>query len=104
MANSKCCCFRKLLTGSLSDAKRLIGRRFDDQSIQTDMKHWPFEVINDSTKPKLRVNFKGDSKIFSPEEISSMVLTKMKETAEAYLGKVIIAFSVQYHNLCFVMT
>ena len=58
-----------------------------------DMKHWPFEVINDSTKPKLRVNFKGESKIFSPEEVSSMVLTKMKETAEAYLGKVIIVLN-----------
>lgn len=75
---------------TIFDAKRLIGRRYDETSIQTDMKHWPFEVINDSSKPKLSVNFKGENKIFSPEEISSMVLTKMKETAEAYLGKTVV--------------
>jgi len=72
---------------TIFDAKRLIGRRYDEPAIQSDLKHWPFEVINDTSKPKLRINFKGESKIFSPEEISSMVLTKMKETAEAYLGK-----------------
>lgn len=74
----------------LPDAKRLIGRKFDDPACQSDMKYWPFKVINDNSKPKLRVLFKGESKTFYPEEISSMVLTKMKETAEAYLGKVII--------------
>ncbi|KAK3877627.1 hypothetical protein Pcinc_017662 [Petrolisthes cinctipes] len=68
------------------DAKRLIGRKFDDHNVQSDMKHWPFEVINDSTKPKIQVEYKGDMKSFYPEEISSMVLIKMKETAEAYLG------------------
>ncbi|KAK4307527.1 hypothetical protein Pmani_020675 [Petrolisthes manimaculis] len=68
------------------DAKRLIGRKFDDHHVQSDMKHWPFEVINDSTKPKIQVEYKGDKKAFYPEEISSMVLIKMKETAEAYLG------------------
>ena len=51
------------------------------------MKHWPFTVINDDGKPKIQVEFKGETKVFSPEEISSMVLTKMRETAEAYLGK-----------------
>ena len=56
--------------------------------MQSDMKHWPFKVINDAGKPKLRVEFKGEEKTFYPEEISSMVLLKMKETAEAYLGKV----------------
>jgi heat shock protein 1/8 len=71
------------------DAKRLIGRRFDDASVQSDMKHWPFKVINDGGKPKIQVEYKGDVKSFYPEEISSMVLVKMKETADAYLGKVI---------------
>ncbi|OQV20238.1 Heat shock cognate 71 kDa protein [Hypsibius exemplaris] len=71
------------------DAKRLIGRRFDDSSVQSDMKHWPFKVINEATKPKIQVEYKGETKTFFPEEISSMVLFKMKETAEAYLGKTV---------------
>ncbi|KAK9505004.1 hypothetical protein O3M35_009159 [Rhynocoris fuscipes] len=68
------------------DAKRLIGRKYDDPKIQEDLKHWPFKVINDGTKPKIQVEYKGEMKRFAPEEISSMVLIKMKETAEAYLG------------------
>ncbi|TGZ62404.1 hypothetical protein CRM22_007466 [Opisthorchis felineus] len=68
------------------DVKRLIGRRFDDPSVTADRKHWPFEVVQEGGKPKVRVEYKGEVKTFSPEEISSMVLTKMKETAEAYLG------------------
>ncbi|ENN70597.1 hypothetical protein YQE_12772, partial [Dendroctonus ponderosae] len=69
------------------DAKRLIGRKYDDPKIQQDMKLWPFTVVSDKGKPKIRVEFKGETKTFAPEEISSMVLTKMKDTAEAYLGK-----------------
>lgn len=73
---------------SPSDAKRLIGRKFDDTVVQSDMKYWPFKVVNDSTKPKVEVEYKGEVKTFYAEEISSMVLTKMKEISEAYLGKV----------------
>ncbi len=73
---------------SYVDAKRLIGRKFDDAVVQSDMKHWPFKVVNDSSKPKVEVEYKGEIKTFYPEEISSMVLTKMKEISEAYLGKV----------------
>uniref|UniRef100_A0AAZ3PKW5 Uncharacterized protein n=1 Tax=Oncorhynchus tshawytscha TaxID=74940 RepID=A0AAZ3PKW5_ONCTS len=76
-------------TNTVFDAKRLIGRKFDDNVVQADMKHWPFTVINDSTRPKVQVEYKGETKAFYPEEISSMVLVKMKEIAEAYLGKTI---------------
>ncbi|XP_044063609.1 heat shock cognate 71 kDa protein-like [Siniperca chuatsi] len=69
------------------DVKRLIGRKFDDPVVQSDMKYWPFKVVNDSSKPKVEVEYKGEIKNFYPEEISSMVLTKMKEISEAYLGK-----------------
>lgn len=100
-----------------TDAKRLIGRKFDDTAVQSDMKHWSFTVVDDNTKPKIQVEYKGETKAFFAEEvrlisaqsvcrcfllllyyyndgfcclqISSMVLTKMKETAEAYLGKTI---------------
>uniref|UniRef100_A0A1B0GK60 Heat shock 70 kDa protein cognate 4 n=1 Tax=Lutzomyia longipalpis TaxID=7200 RepID=A0A1B0GK60_LUTLO len=72
---------------TIFDAKRLIGRRFDDATVQSDMKLWPFTLINDGGKPKIKVEYKGEMKTFFPEEISSMVLTKMKETAEAYLGR-----------------
>ncbi|KAL1916114.1 uncharacterized protein VTP21DRAFT_6118 [Calcarisporiella thermophila] len=68
------------------DAKRLIGRRFNESEVQSDMKHWPFTVVEKDTKPYIQVEYKGEKKQFTPEEISSMVLIKMKETAEAYLG------------------
>jgi len=74
-------------TNTIFDAKRLIGRKFDETTVQSDMKHWPFNVVNVDTKPKLEVEYKNETKTFTPEEISSMVLTKMKETAEAYLGQ-----------------
>lgn len=70
------------------DAKRLIGRRFSDPTVQSDMKLWPFKVIpGPGDKPMIVVTYKGEPKQFSPEEISSMVLTKMRETAEAFLGQ-----------------
>ncbi|CAG9949999.1 unnamed protein product [Clonostachys rosea f. rosea IK726] len=68
------------------DAKRLIGRKFSDAEVQADMKHFPFKIIEKGGKPVVEVEFKGESKQFTPEEISSMILTKMRETAEAYLG------------------
>ncbi|XP_068211130.1 heat shock-related 70 kDa protein 2-like [Palaemon carinicauda] len=72
---------------TIFDAKRLIGRKFEDATVQSDMKHWPFRVSSEGGKPKIHAEFKGETKSFNPEEISSMVLMKMKETAEAYLGK-----------------
>ncbi|KAL0736969.1 hypothetical protein Bca4012_013179 [Brassica carinata] len=69
------------------DAKRLIGRRFSDTSVQSDMKLWPFKIIpGPADKPMIVVNYKGEEKQFAAEEISSMVLIKMREIAEAYLG------------------
>eukprot|EP00253_Pinus_taeda_P018046 PITA_18046 len=69
------------------DAKRLIGRRFSDPSVVSDAKLWPFKVISGvGDKPSIVVTYKGEEKHFAAEEISSMVLTKMKEIAEAYLG------------------
>lgn len=74
-------------TNTVFDAKRLIGRKFSDQVVQEDMKHWPFKVIQkDGDKPYIQVQYLGETKTFAPEEISAMVLLKMKETAEAYLG------------------
>jgi L1 cell adhesion molecule like protein len=69
------------------DAKRLIGRRFDDPTVASDSKHWPFNVVDSAGKPKIEVTYKDEVKQFLPEEISAMVLTKMKQTAEAYLGQ-----------------
>ncbi|TSK28017.1 Heat shock 70 kDa protein 1 [Bagarius yarrelli] len=76
------------------DAKRLIGRKIDDPVVQSDMKHWPFQVISDGGKPKVQVEYKGEKKSFFPEEISSMVLVKMKEIAEAYLGQKVVTNAV----------
>jgi len=73
-------------TNTIFDAKRLIGRKFEDSTVQADMKHWPFTVVDAAGKPKLEVEYQNENKQFTPEEISAMVLTKMKETAEAYLG------------------
>merc|ERR1712018_322682 len=72
---------------TIFDAKRLIGRQFQDSTVQSDMKHWPFKVANVGGKPRLQVEYKAEEKSFTPEEISAMVLIKMKETAESYLGQ-----------------
>lgn len=68
------------------DAKRLIGRKFDDPEVLEDSKHYPFKIIERGGKPSIQVEFKGETKLFTPEEISSMILGKMRDTAEAYLG------------------
>ena len=73
-----------------ADVKRLIGRRFNDPTVQADMKHWPFKVIQGADeRPKIQATFKGETKTYFPEEISSMVLAYMKETAEAFLGETV---------------
>jgi len=71
---------------TIFDAKRLIGRKFNESTVQSDRKHWPFQVVDQNGLPRLRVEYQSEEKTFTPEEISSMVLVKMKETAEAYLG------------------
>merc|ERR1719355_395429 len=72
---------------TLFDVKRLIGRRFKDTTVQKDMKLLPFEIVEKTGKPMINVLVSGTEKSMAPEEVSSMVLTKMKETAENYLGK-----------------
>ncbi|CAH1446013.1 unnamed protein product [Lactuca virosa] len=80
--------FGELQKEQCTDAKRLIGRRFSDSQVQEDMKLWHFKVIEGpSDTPKIVVTYKGQEKEFLAEEISSMILGKMKETAESYLGK-----------------
>eukprot|EP00928_Gymnodinium_smaydae_P025024 TRINITY_DN2006_c1_g1_i1.p2 TRINITY_DN2006_c1_g1~~TRINITY_DN2006_c1_g1_i1.p2 ORF type:complete len:754 (+),score=234.79 TRINITY_DN2006_c1_g1_i1:95-2263(+) len=70
------------------DAKRLIGRKFQDAAVQSDLKLWPFKVVRGKAdKPMIQVQYQGKTKEFHPEEISAMVLQKMKETAEAHLGR-----------------
>ena len=72
---------------TIFDAKRLIGRKFSDSTVKSNMSHWPFMVkAGAGDKPLIEVDFKGERATFQPEEISAMVLTKMKQTAEAYLG------------------
>jgi heat shock protein 1/8 len=71
------------------DAKRLIGQKYNDSKVQSDLKHLSYTVLEKDNKPMIQVEFKGETKQFAPEEISSMVLGKMKEIAEAYLGETV---------------
>jgi L1 cell adhesion molecule like protein len=71
------------------DAKRLIGKNFNHSEVQNDMKHFPYTVIDKEGKPGIQVDFRGETKVFSPEEIGSMVLIKMKEIAESFLGETV---------------
>ncbi|CAJ0648303.1 8864_t:CDS:2, partial [Entrophospora sp. SA101] len=72
---------------TIFDVKRLIGRRFSDKDVQNDLKHFPFKVVDNDDKPAISVKVKGEEKLFTPEEISAMILVKMKEIAESFLGK-----------------
>ena len=75
------------VTNTVFDAKRLIGRKFDDATVQSNIKHFPYKVFSgEQKKPMIEIEFKGETKRFSAEEISSMVLMKMKDIAEAYVG------------------
>ena len=76
-------------TNTIFDAKRLIGRKWEEPVVQADRKLWPFVVINEAGRPKVKVKHRGETKTLFAEEISSMVLIKMKESAEAYLGKTV---------------
>lgn len=90
-------------TNTIFEVKRLIGRRFSDKCVQEDMKQWPFKVVEGhKDRPMIQVKYKGERKKFSAEEISAMVLVKMKETAEVYLGTtikdVVITVPVYFNN------
>jgi len=74
-------------SNTVFDAKRLIGRQFNDKTVQDDISHFPYSVISENNKPLIKVEYKNEIKKFQPEEISSMILCKMKEVAEAYLGE-----------------
>ncbi|RAL62592.1 hypothetical protein DID88_004440 [Monilinia fructigena] len=69
------------------DIKRMIGRKYNDKDVQGDLKHFPFDVVQKDGKPSVQVEYQGDKKTFTPEEVSAMILGKMKEVAESYLGK-----------------
>ena len=76
-------------SNTVFNVKRLIGRCFDDPIVQSDMKSWPFSVIEEGGRPKIKVEYNSETRTFYAEEISSMILLKMKETAEAYLGETV---------------
>ncbi|VDI78532.1 heat shock 70kDa protein 5, partial [Mytilus galloprovincialis] len=72
---------------TIFDVKRLIGREWNDEAVQKDIKHYPFKVVNKNNKPHIQAKVGDSLKVFAPEEISAMVLGKMKDIAEGYLGK-----------------
>jgi len=74
-------------TNTLFDVKRLIGRRFKDPTVQKDMKLLPFQIVEKDGKPNVEVVVKGKKETYTPEQVSAMVLTKLKQTAETYLGQ-----------------
>ena len=83
---------KQILIFIISGVNRLFGRRFHDPAVQSDVKHWPFKVVQgEGDRPKIQIKATGveETKTFLPEEISSMILTKMKETAEAFLGQTV---------------
>jgi heat shock 70kDa protein 1/2/6/8 len=88
---------------TLYDSKRLIGLKYNDKTVQEDMKLWPFDVVADQNdKPKMKATYKGELKEYYPEEISAMILSKMKETAETYLGhpvkKIVISVPARFND------
>lgn len=90
-------------TNTIFNAKRLIGRRFDDPVVQANMEHWPFRVVNVDSKPNIEVMYKNEKKKLCPEEILSMVLGKLKEIAETYLGSTVtdavVTVPAMFNNL-----
>ena len=76
-------------SNTVFDAKRLIGRKFKDPEVQHELKHYPFTIVDKDIKPMIQLNYKGEKKTFAPEEISSMVLQKMKSIAEAFIGETV---------------
>ena len=72
---------------TIYDAKRLIGREYNDSSLQDDMKSLSYTIVNDNNSPKIQVEYKGEEKQFTPEQVSAMILTRLKENAESYLGE-----------------
>ncbi|KAL5390508.1 78 kDa glucose-regulated protein [Paraphaeosphaeria minitans] len=74
---------------TIFDIKRLIGRKFNEKEVQNDIKHFPFKIVSKSGQPRVQVEVQGEEKTFTPEEVSAMVLGKMKEVAESYLGETV---------------
>ncbi|KAI1329401.1 heat shock protein 70 family [Xylariaceae sp. FL0255] len=72
---------------TIFDVKRFIGRKWDEKSLQSDLKHFPYKVVEKDGKPIVQVDYQGSTKKFTPEEVSAVILGKMKEVAESYLGK-----------------